>query len=72
MKFNKQIQLTPNALEVLKRRYLTKDNEGQIIETPVELFARVAKFIAEADRIYGADDAKVDKTAQKFFDVMSN
>ena len=72
MKINKQIQLTPNALEVLKRRYLLKDNEGRVIETPVELFARVAKFIAGADRNYGADDAAIDKTAQKFFDSMSN
>ena len=59
-------------MEVLKRRYLIKDKEGRVIETPVELFTRVAKFIAEADRNYGADDAKVDKTAQKFFDVMAN
>jgi len=71
MKINKHIQLTANAMEVLKRRYLTKDNEGRVIETPEELFSRVATFIAEADRNYGADDAKVDKTAQKFFDVMS-
>jgi len=72
MKINKNIQLTPNALEVLKRRYLIKDNEGSVIETPVELFTRVAKFIAEADRNYGADNGKVEKTAQKFFDVMAN
>ncbi len=72
MKIYKDIQLTPNALEVLKRRYLTKDNQGHTIETPAELFSRVAKFIAEADRKYGADDAKVEKTAQKFFEVMAN
>ena len=59
-------------MEVLKRRYLIKDNEERVIETAGELFARVAKFIAEADRNYGADDAKVDKTAQKFFDVIAN
>ena len=59
-------------MEVLKRRYLTKDNEGRVIETPAELFTRVAKFIVEADRNYGADDSKVDKTAQKFFDVMAD
>ncbi len=71
MKINKNIQLTPNALEVLKKRYLSKDNQGRVIETPEELFSRVAKFIAEADRNYGEDDAKVDKTVQKFFDVMA-
>ena len=46
----KDVQLSDNALEVLKRRYLIKDKQGRVIETPKELFIRVANFIAEADR----------------------
>ncbi len=68
----RDIELSRNALEVLKRRYLMKDKDGLVIETPVELFARVAKFIAEADRNYGAGDEEVDRTAQAFFDVMGD
>ena len=66
------IDLRPNAIEVLKRRYLTRDKGGRVSETPTELFVRVAKAIAEADRHYGADEARVDRTAQSFFDVMAD
>jgi ribonucleoside-diphosphate reductase alpha chain len=66
----KNIHISDNALVVLKRRYLIKDKAGRVIETPKELLIRVAKFIAEADRNYGADDEQVDATAQDFFDIM--
>ena len=46
------IQLTDNALQVLKRRYLKKDKQGQVIETPEEMFYRVAQAIAAAELIY--------------------
>ncbi len=68
----RDIDVSPNALEVLKRRYLMKDRDGRVIETPTELFARVAKFIAEADRNYGASDDDIDRTAQTFFDAMGD
>lgn len=66
------IDLTSNAQEVLKRRYLNRDKDGRVCETPTELFVRVAKAIAEADRHYGADEVYVDRTAQSFFDVMAD
>ncbi|TET95105.1 MAG: vitamin B12-dependent ribonucleotide reductase [Candidatus Zixiibacteriota bacterium] len=72
MRAHKDIHISDNALEVLKRRYLIKDKAGRVIETPRELLIRAAKFIAEADRNYGADDEQVDATAQGFFDIMVN
>ena len=41
--------MSENALEVLRRRYLIKDEHGHVIETPAQLFARVAGFIADGD-----------------------
>ena len=46
------INLTENALHVLERRYLKKDKQGQVIETPEEMFHRVARAIASAELIY--------------------
>jgi ribonucleoside-diphosphate reductase alpha chain len=48
-------QLTPNAITVLKKRYLQKDPQGNVVETPEELFRRVAKNIAQADRFYQSE-----------------
>ncbi|MFO8051619.1 MAG: vitamin B12-dependent ribonucleotide reductase [Thermoplasmatota archaeon] len=67
----KEPTMTENAKTVLKRRYFKKDDEGNIIENPRELFYRVAKNIAEADRNYGADDKKVDGTVREFYDLMA-
>jgi ribonucleoside-diphosphate reductase alpha chain len=49
------IELSENALRVLERRYLGKDGEGRPIETPQELFRRVARHIASAESIYNPD-----------------
>lgn len=65
------IQLSDNALTVLARRYLLKDKQGRVVETPGELFRRVANFIAGADRNYGADDREVAATAERFFGLMA-
>jgi len=67
----KHIPLTDSAKAVLARRYLLKDDQGRVIETPEQLFRRVAKFIAEADRNYGADDSSVEQTAASFYDMMA-
>lgn len=65
-------ELTENGLAVLKRRYLLKDSQGNITETPEELFRRVADFIAQADNNYGKTDAEIKETAQNFYEVISS
>ena len=40
--------LTENALRVLEKRYLRKDTTGKVVETPDQLFKRVAANIAQA------------------------
>ena len=61
--------LTENALTVLKKRYLLKDQHGKVIETPEEMFRRVASNIAAADKQYGGN---VMKTEEEFFVLMRN
>jgi len=63
------IPLTPNALRVLEKRYLKKDEKGKVIEIPEELFQRVAKNIASADNFY-SEDAR--KTEEEFFEILSS
>ncbi len=65
------INLTENALQVLERRYLKKDKQGQVIETPEEMFHRVAKAIASAELIY---DPEADVTAreEEFYQLMTS
>jgi len=65
-------QLTENARRVLEKRYLRKDESGKVIETPKELFWRVAWNLAEADRLYGGTDAEVLEAAKSFYRVMAN
>ena len=65
------INLTQNALVVLQRRYLKKDEKGRVIETPEEMFRRVSQNIAVAETLYnpGADVKKIE---DDFFEAMAN
>ena len=49
-----KLDLSANAITVLERRYLVKDDQGRPIEGPEDLFWRVARTIAAPDRAYGA------------------
>jgi ribonucleoside-diphosphate reductase alpha chain len=64
------LKLGINAIKVLKKRYLLKDMEGNVIETPSQMFRRVAKAIAQADRLYDKK-ADLEKTAEDFYQVMA-
>lgn len=48
----RKIKLTENAMRVLEKRYLARDGKGKIVETPEQLFHRVARSIAEIDVRY--------------------
>lgn len=61
-----QAGLTLNQLKVLESRYLLKDDEGRVIETPSELFRRVAKNLAKVEKI-----EKRKRIEEQFYEVMS-
>jgi ribonucleoside-diphosphate reductase alpha chain len=65
------LDLSPNAVTVLERRYLIKDDQGRPVERPEDLFWRVARTIAEPDRAYGASDKAVEGLAETFFELMA-
>src|SRR3989441_248785 len=65
------LDLSPNAVTVLERRYLVKDDQGKPAERPEDLFWRVARTIAEPDRRYGASDKAVEGLAETFFELMA-
>lgn len=60
-----------NALKVLEHRYLLKNESGNIIETPSELFMRVAKAIAKQDIKYD-ENADIEETKKIFYEMMKN
>lgn len=64
-------QLSVNALTVLEKRYLARNDKGDIIESPKGLFERVAKFVALADFFYGGTDDDVNQVATEFYDMMA-
>jgi hypothetical protein len=64
--------LCPNALKVLEKRYLMKDEDGRATEKPSDMFMRVAQNIAGAERAWGADDAGVAEVAEDFYQLMTS
>ncbi|MBX9927864.1 MAG: vitamin B12-dependent ribonucleotide reductase [Gemmatimonadaceae bacterium] len=68
---NTPATLSQNARTVLEKRYLVKEKSGKPVETPEDMFWRVATTVAEADRRYGASDESVTATAQVFYELMT-
>jgi len=62
-------RLTENALRVLEKRYLRKDIESHVNETPEEMFRRVAANVAGAERRYGKGE-EAEKWERKYYDMM--
>ena len=70
--FKNDLKLPLNAVEVLKRRYLLKDEFGKVIETPSQMFERVAKAIARAELNYGKSKEEVKEIERRFYLLMRN
>jgi ribonucleoside-diphosphate reductase alpha chain len=66
-----QLSLSDNALTILQARYLRRDPSGQLVETPEELFRRVARAVAQAEAKWG-EVAAVGKWEEKFLDALTN
>ena len=65
------IKLAPNAVTVLEKRYLKKNERGEVMETPEDLFLRVAGNIAQGDKIYNPEKDTTPINDQ-FYRIMTN
>jgi len=63
--------LSENAVTVLQSRYLIKDLQGKCIETPAQLFSRVALLVAKAETQYGASPDEVKQWHKTYYDLMA-
>ncbi len=63
------LSLSENSLKILERRYLAKNEKRELIETPEEMFRRVARNIASAEALYGGD---VERMEREFYDIMTS
>jgi ribonucleoside-diphosphate reductase alpha chain len=63
-------QLSQHALAVLEKRFLQRDQKGQLVEDPQRLFRRVAKAIAAVDNIY--HDFNSEESEEIFFELMTS
>ena len=64
------IELSANALRVLQRRYLKKGENGELLETPEQMFERVAAAVAQAERLYNPA-APVEEWEATFYGLMT-
>jgi len=65
-------ELSENALKVLQNRYLVKDEEGNCIESPAQMFSRVATLVAEAETKYGGVHMDIKLWHRRYYDLMAS
>jgi len=65
------LRLSPNALTVLRRRYLDRNADGKPVETPTQLFRRVADNVSQAERAYGGTRRAVVRMSDLFYGMMT-
>ena len=69
---NREGEITENSQVVLRRRYLAKDRDGNVLENPDGMFRRVARNLSEAELEYGATQEERQAVEDEFHDVMTH
>lgn len=67
-----KIILTKNALKVLEKRYLKRDKNGNCIETPQDMFRRVADTIASGDLEFGKTSKDLQNLSDRFYNAITH
>lgn len=67
-----KLELSENAVKVLEKRYLKRDSKGDCVETPADMFRRVADTIASGDLKFGKSQSDVDQLSDRFYKAITN
>jgi len=65
------VRLSPNAVRVLEKRYLARDEHGRVLETPEEMLWRTATHVARAEAVFGAGERALADRAERFYRAMA-
>ena len=66
------LKFSNNSLQVLERRYLLKDKEGTLIETPKQMVRRIAHNISQAEYNYGATEQQAHEMEESFYNLLAS
>src|SRR5688572_28416816 len=61
-----------NALKVMKKRYLLRDENGNLLESPIQMLHRMAHALAEVEKQYGKNQYEIEQIEKDFFYIMAN
>ena len=67
-----ELKLPLNAILVLERRYLRKDENGRVVETTAQMFRRIAKGLAEVEKNYGKTAKEIAELEEEFYRMMTS
>lgn len=66
------LKLGVNAIKVLQTRYLRRNSRGRVVETPSQMFRRVAHAVARVDGSYGKEEPEIAATEERFYEMMAS
>lgn len=67
----RELGFADNAIRVIEKRYLVRNENGEVVETPKGMFSRMARALAQVEARYGATVEEVKKWEQEFYGVLS-
>ncbi len=67
-----KLPFSTNALQVIAKRYLVHDRDGKVLESPEEMFYRVASTLAGIEATYGKSGEEIEKIKSEFLEIMKN
>ncbi len=67
-----KMPFSTNALRVIAKRYLHRDHQDNVLESPEGMMHRVASTLAAVERKYGKKQAQIEDFSKKFEEVLLN